>query len=380
VNTQRLLLVCDGLLQFDNSLFGLNDLSSELSEISEFGANVCVTCRGPTDALLFNDLVGNNDLNYEQVWIFAQRGAEPAAPLLAAPDVAALTEFMNLGGGVFITGDHGGLGRCIGSSVTRIRQMRRWDAINSPAEGNGRIVTSMPYTETPELDEIDAIIKPIFPEFVRPNASIHKLTFHRANRVLRWLPDHRHEGNLEFCDRSDFGEHALAVSTVAWAMAWNQMPGVNGAMHSPRKVPVINCFDPDLAPGTTWGPIVVDSTFHHFLNGNIEPLRCNPNREYFDHWRSYLVNLINFLTPRRKAPAIASNIKSLLRKQVAVNEFIPEPPKVRTVEQLGAIQNTIQKILNRQPLSHRLLLLNAKTQCSKTLCEDLAEELCRMPP
>jgi hypothetical protein len=178
---------------------------------------------------------------------------------------------------------------------------------------------------------------------------------------------------LELGNLGVFGTDSAGVSTVAWAMA-------SDLINPPRAVPIINCFDPELVPGSSWGPMVVDSTFHHFLNVNIEPLIKHPNPEYLSHWRSYLRNLISFLMPNEKVAATAADVKALIRKQVAVNEAIPQSAAEITKAKLQSIQQTVHNILKHQPLSHRLLLLNAKTQCSKTLCEDLAEELCGMPP
>ncbi len=229
---------------------------------------------------------------------------------------------------------------------------------------------------------MDQTAKPIFPQRVRsgnpePSNQIHPLLRHNLDQFLRWLPDHGHEGNLTLGGLDDFVPDETAVSTVAWAVAWNQagLAGERGgAVASPRMMPVINCFDPALAsPGSTWGPLVVDSTYHHFLNHNVGPQLLDAS--YAAHWRSYLSNLLMFLMPSPHRTVVAELVKERLQNHIVIDQLLQDRALPVSPELRAKLQSALKSILARQPLSHRLLLLHEKTQCSTALCARLANEL-----
>jgi hypothetical protein len=376
----RLLLLCDGQLGFDeNHDDHLYELCQGLASLSDCKQTVTPQTRiRSTDYSGFENLYQGTVRCFDQIWVFANSTEPP----LELASIAALTEFMRLGGGVFASGDHAGLGSAIGGVVPRIRQMRQWSA--GPVSGPGIINTLIPVNDDAAHDEKDAAAKPIFPHLARPdtvyegqaNYLMHPLMRHKYTRVLRWLPDHKHEGNLALEDLSDFAPDQAAVSTVAWAMAWNQDGGSTGAMIKPRAVPVINCFDPkQVSAGSTWGPIVVDSTYHHFLNVNVKSLTTPELR---DHWHSYLANLLAFLTPYTLRTELAGVIQRGLRTQLAVSEIVEEARNHPSAALDAELQNVLGGILARRPLSHRQLLLAANTQCAKTLCAQLSQVLCSM--
>lgn len=61
---------------------------------------------------------------YSQIWLF---GINTSQDPLDPPELKALTQFMDQGGGVFATGDHQHLGQPMCAEVPRVRSMRRWN-------------------------------------------------------------------------------------------------------------------------------------------------------------------------------------------------------------------------------------------------------------
>lgn len=60
---------------------------------------------------------------YDEAWLF---GIE-TGPGIDATELRSISDFMNGGGGVFATGDHGALGKAMGGEIPRVRSMRLWD-------------------------------------------------------------------------------------------------------------------------------------------------------------------------------------------------------------------------------------------------------------
>lgn len=386
MSTQRILLVCDGAISFLQGDAGLSVLETSLRDKSELGGGFVLETRLRVRQAVFHELVTHSNgatvRDFDQVWIFASSEAPP----LDAADSSALLEFMRLGGGVFFTGDHGKLGNAIGANVQRIRQLGKWG--DSPVAGSGRVNTLIPSCNVQGNTGPDEVVKPIFAHVARagsmvPSAQVHPLMRHAYSCILRWLPSHGHEGNLELgttAELTDFGADAEAVSTVAWAIAWDQegkKGDDGGSIIAPRMVPVINCFDPKPASGaSTWGPIVVDSTFHHFLNVDVRRLK---DTECKSHWHSYLTNLLAFLTPRSTRSTLAQFIKGRLREHIDVIEVLPAQADALDQYQQLSLQQTLKSVLTRHPYSHRLLMREAGVQCPVTHCVLLAKEIGETP-
>ncbi len=128
MTAQRVLLVCDGSLSFDHSDDGLGQLVANLRALNEHSIETMVS----TDARAgLATLVVDGQRAFEQIWIFANADGVTLEP----GNALGLRQFMQLGGGVFITGDHQRLGALIGENVPRIRQMRRWQDTDSPIGG-----------------------------------------------------------------------------------------------------------------------------------------------------------------------------------------------------------------------------------------------------
>jgi hypothetical protein len=73
---------------------------------------------------------------YDEIWLFGYTGVNPVPnePITWDPnwaylgddELAALTTFMNRGGGILAAGDHASLGAVLCGRIPRVRTMRRW--------------------------------------------------------------------------------------------------------------------------------------------------------------------------------------------------------------------------------------------------------------
>ncbi|MGB3798175.1 MAG: hypothetical protein WA952_00090, partial [Lewinella sp.] len=136
----RVLLLANGFLDFGTGDFGLSTFVGALKHDGRSYVRFDITLahRGgfvgdPGVAVArsianfrFEDSDHFGDNTYDQVWLFgADRGEN--GQQLGNDELLILTDFMNAGGGVFATGDHGNLGKSLCGSVPRVREMRLWD-------------------------------------------------------------------------------------------------------------------------------------------------------------------------------------------------------------------------------------------------------------
>jgi hypothetical protein len=268
--------------------------------------------------------------NYDQIWLFGILQGEPAQAL-SSDEVATLCAFMNAGGGVFATGDHLNLGRAMGGELPRIRHMRDWSSIPMGAEGRPRAYDPRNRIDTvidPGAnglyqfdDQSDAVPQRIYPNYevqwperdrerFNWTAKIHPLLSlgEAATRNdstgftndMDVLPDHAHESvclevsptanaealngryTLHGQDFDEFPSSADGVGRVgSTIVAYAVSGGRSVAQGAPWKPPVyprmfgvISAFDGHSAQPYSGinrpGRIVCDSTWHHFVNINID--------------------------------------------------------------------------------------------------------------
>jgi hypothetical protein len=150
--TVRVLLVTDGALDFGSGGFGLRTFVETLLDGAGFYARFEITLahianRGGDQMMAgdgriadripsfrFDDTDHFTADRYDQVWLFGiettyanRRISNDDTPTLLPAEVEALGAFMDGGGGLFATGDHGALGKALCSAVPRARSMRLWD-------------------------------------------------------------------------------------------------------------------------------------------------------------------------------------------------------------------------------------------------------------
>ena len=268
--------------------------------------------------------------NYDQIWIF---GIGAGAFSLSNAEVAVISLFMNNGGGVFATGDHASLGRALCGSLPRIRHMREWQSVPMGTEPDVTIAVNRIDTVVnlganglyEFADQSDAIPQRIYPNYRVTDtdglagsawqAKVHPLLMLPGAPATRSsgdagggasgftkdmdvLPDHPHEsvcydvsspGVLsgtytvggqnfpEFQANAANPAQRVGAEIVAFAVSGGRSVW-NGAWKPPvrpRMFGVISAYDGRLAqpyPNQSQRPgrIVCDSTWHHYVNINLD--------------------------------------------------------------------------------------------------------------
>ncbi|MGH8700567.1 MAG: hypothetical protein ACREVR_05250 [Burkholderiales bacterium] len=261
--------------------------------------------------------------NYDQIWMFgfASGGA------LSNAEVGVISEFMNGGGGVFATGDHGAIGQQMCGSLPRIRHMREWANIPMGTENDVNVAVNRidtvvnPGSNTlyEFEDQSDDVPQRIYPNYkvtaasaTQWQASVHRLLMLPGAPATRTeaggasgftqdidvLPDHPHEsvcyeviaaatlGGTYSLGGQNFEEFRPSAATpalrigaeiVAYAVSGGRSVLLNvwKPPVKPRMFGVISAYDGRQAqayPSKTQRPgrVVCDSTWHHYVNINLD--------------------------------------------------------------------------------------------------------------
>lgn len=319
----KILVVADGSLNFGTGATGLSRFLAAVTEgvspkpiltLAHRGvAGGTVTVAG--DALTVitgynfaTDARPVNRTNYDQVWLF---GINDSSGALSDPELQVLTEFMNSGGGLFATGDHSALGRAMSGRLPRVRKMREWTSV--PMDTEHRIDTINdpgPNAISEVTDQSDGIPQRVYPRYVvrttatGREATVHPLMMAPGAQLVRnsaddfqfdidAFPDHPHESvcravtspadlGATYTEAGlNFPEWQPAASGGGRVGAEIVAYGVSGGRWMAGKPPVnpqmfglVSAYDGRLAQayssGRRPGRIVCDSTWHHFVNMNLD--------------------------------------------------------------------------------------------------------------
>lgn len=239
---------------------------------------------------------------YQEVWLFGdlcpkgsksnQPGERVAKGELDRDELEALSDFMKVGG-AFATGDHKDLGGAMNGKTVRIRKMRKWffdpcplgELKAPPRNGVERHDTLRKghfngYVSWDQEDDVPQIIVPT--QFATSYGSAQAHYAHpllsSATGVINVLPDHMHEGecyvSLDLAD--DEFPSPNGVRPLPIVIAKSKIPESHPTMDYPNGV-ADSSFNVTDSRGlicaydghpVSVGRVVVDSTFHHFLNLN----------------------------------------------------------------------------------------------------------------
>jgi hypothetical protein len=250
---------------------------------------------------------------YDQIWLFGYESEldeytkKPPDETLTDSELRELAKFMNNGGGVFAAGDHDDLGAALCGRVPRVRSMRKWFFKDNPPPRNTelRIDTLREghdegFQKNDQSDDIPQEIRPVFRMNDAKSAKPHEL-LRNGPLAITVLPDHMHEGEClippdltaEICldDGTRFKEYppergkdenqrlspiVVAISTSASGL----VVGDTGGDHPPvipRCYNVIVAYNGhhagkanDESERDGVGRVVVDASFHHFVNINLK--------------------------------------------------------------------------------------------------------------
>jgi len=362
----RILMVADSFLYFSDEEFGLSDLIGTLATPPGPYVRFELTCAHRASVADAQVAVGNPNVArsiknfrfddpdhftpnmYEEVWLF---GAETSFPSDGrwqnAPgdsELRALSEFMDGGGGLFATGDHGALGAALCGFVPRVRSMRMWFAqpgpnnepaapdMNSPERNDtnrpGRadpVTGSVAFDFDDQSDDIPQRIQPT-PYSRKINRFLQAVFPHPLlcgpRGPIRVLPDHPHEGACipayELDREFDFDGYRMMEYPPAAGPQPRPMPeivatssvlaGNNVKLAAfPQEFGAIGAYDGELA-GV--GRVSVDATWHHFININLTGRNGDPTdpktqgflasatgRAHYEDIKAYFRNIAVWLAP-----------------------------------------------------------------------------------
>lgn len=281
---QRILIVTDGLNYDPNDDFGLTEFRSIIAATPSFGPHTISTAHRLGD--LNATIAGNFNFataakavtraNYDQLWLFGFGRNNN----ITDAERRVIAQFMEDDGGVFATGDHEDIGAAMCSNLPRIRGMREWFGI--PVSGVNRhdtVVFAGKDAGFQFSDQADNVPQKTFPFYTgtAPNFVVHPVLRSPAGDI-DVMPDHPHESECKIptdltqsmsISGKNFVEFPNGVAPVKVSMS------VSGGrfLTDVQKVPVnprcflgITAYDGD---GAGVGRIVCDSTWHHFVNINL---------------------------------------------------------------------------------------------------------------
>lgn len=309
-------------------------------------------------------------------------GAPYPSDRLSNTELQALTSFMNDGGGLFATGDHGRLGRFLCHAVPRARNMRLWQSTTADNDADEVSMNGPRRNDTNRLgstpgstfdDQSDATPQTIQPRLYRRRFNFFRFTFPHPllcgkNGVIRVMPDHPHEGECveptETGLTLDFGaplgpEYPNAAGGGAQPLPEvistnTVLAGTTSSGKEPTQSQSfggISAYDGHRA---NVGRVVTDATWHHFVNinliGQISPalppsdpksrtfpggggfLATAAGRAHLEEIRNYYRNLAVWMAPPDRIVCMNSRIAWHLVWSHRVMEAVLSTPDLRVID------------------------------------------------
>ncbi len=295
----------------------------------------------------------------DQLWLFGSSETiqgEEFKGLLNKDELLGLDELMrNDGLGVFSTGDHAETGAALCSEIPRVRRLRRWrvveDGTNSAPSRDfpDRVETLVPalFPVAKGLPEGDSMPKTVWSRNHRDGnvTSLlpHELFFHPDFERLSFLPDHMHEGicvepvfQQQSCEQCELFVEEFPIDSTSEIVAWTVCVSIpNGLLPpSPAIHPVVSCFD-----HKSFGRVVTDSTFHHWVWGNLLNIVDSPSLAW-KHIRQYPRNIAAWLARVSEIKSPQRAIVSRLSGRVPVLSALSASkalPSIENMERLGKV-------------------------------------------
>ncbi|MFM0562271.1 hypothetical protein [Paraburkholderia sediminicola] len=334
--------------------FGLSEVISTLTGFPKTFSRFIVTkAHRDKDIREAADIEGfrfdqHNLSVYDEIWLIGLATSfETDAPMTDS-ELAALTTFMDGGGGVFATGDHEDLGVALNGRVPRVRSMRKWfwpapgpngEPVAPESVGVDRHDTTQPgHNDNGPAgtvlfdDQSDDVPQPLTLRWYGKKTGIFSSAFYphpllcSPRGAISKFPDHMHEGEVivpsDLSAKLTFGDKTFteypqnnASQTGPEIVAWGEvLPEKNLPVgpHSSdaddiavkRSFGVVGAYD---GHRESIGRVCVDSTWHHFFDINLigDPVAAPPKTLGFnasasgqavlDDIRSYYRNIGTWL-------------------------------------------------------------------------------------
>jgi hypothetical protein len=331
---------------------------------------------------------------YDQIWFFgvnqisgenflhpSLRGGRESE--LDKNEIRALRNWMRIkpqngfrGGGVLITGDHAarllhhvagdrdksardnsteekffGLGRALGRFVPRAGLLRKWEGKPTNCKRDSfNTQTLVPGVDPdgPQLQVDELPMQLFLLKFdARGNPSStgvpHPLFLYKPGKWIRVFPDHTHEGAVIIPDK---------LPQRVWPKGIYLQPRPRVIAHGVdhrncRILNILAAYNGDCAGA---GRIVSDSTWHHYLNENLEQFKPSaPEGSVADQIGQFYGNLAVWLSPRSKRREMAVLMFCWLANHLFVFEesrLEPNDCDDPESEQLLAIGRVAYSVLN----------------------------------
>lgn len=246
----------------DTASRGFNAAGSFPDKITNTEPDPSATIAGPFH---FDD-PNINLADYDEIWLFGDEGYDgaPVGPQAGPPDpmtgeltgepgdltdseLAAITNFMQAGGGLFAVGDHDGLGSGMCGCIPRLRYMRKW---YSPDDPNARLpplkVTNWPGVGKPRVDTLQQGATDVGNTFFFDDQSDdipQPLTvllpshpvIQGATGPLTVYPDHMHEGEVIVPTGQQLTQTSATDSTLSFAdPGFTEFPSIGVYQEAPK--------------------------------------------------------------------------------------------------------------------------------------------------
>jgi hypothetical protein len=242
-------------------------------------------------------------------------------------EIDALEEWMN-SGGILISGDHSEpppnrpatdpietflcLGRALGHKVKRAGELRQWKGpfTNVSSSSFNTLVRTAKDPETEDELQADSIPQSIILLPFEADGSPHTIFRGTKETTIRILPDHKHEGQLILPDLRNWPP----VSTPIPHKPKPRFVAMGCDKRSCESHPVLTVYNGDEA-GV--GRIIADSSWHHYLNKNLEGLE---GTSAFDLLKQLFHNMAFYLAPLSKRQEMAREMFEFLVGDLTVQE------------------------------------------------------------
>lgn len=256
--------------------------------------------------------------DFDELWLF---GFTPGNPYLSAAEVNVVHAFMDAGGGVLAMGDHEDLGLGLCGGIKRVRSMRKWwFDFPAPPAGMERAPDNADLTRNDTQQpafpggppnggsESDGAPQPIHPNYRfghrlwRPWARYkfpHPVLC-GPRGAIKVLPDHPHEGDCIKPNAAFADEYPGGVEVEIVAHGHNVVGRTKSGytITDDRAFGLIGAWDGH-KPAANRGRVLVDATWHHWFNVNLNGLRAENGNEYKDIL-AYFRNVAVWLAPKER--------------------------------------------------------------------------------
>ncbi|MCA0233598.1 MAG: hypothetical protein LCH91_24275 [Bacteroidetes bacterium] len=292
--TVKVLVVTDGGLNFGTGVVGLSEFLTAFNQLQATTWNnyqITLGHRSSSPPSLnplvvnqissFNFQTSVNLNDFDQVWLFGINSGSG----LSQSELSVVEAYMNGGGGLFATGDHGNLGSALCGNIPRVKDMRYWTDTPAGASNDANEVSMSGRrrndTNRPRLGDATSLFfdnqSDNIPQTIAvrtfgsgmPHPLLSISTNVRASGIIDIMPDHPHEGECK--PETSFTINNVTVPTqiiaTSFVLGGSTTGGGSGkALTDPHCFPSIAVWDGRLA---SVGRVVVDSTWHHFVNVNL---------------------------------------------------------------------------------------------------------------